>query len=71
MKTTICIFLPTGKTFTFRDAWIALDNENVLEIAYTAMSDGRSKRATFQKSAIAGWAVTQLGNDRVPAREKK
>lgn len=57
--TTICLFIPTGRTFTFRDAMIVTDNETVLVIRYAAMSDGLIKRITVQKSAIVGWAVTE------------
>ena len=55
---TICLFLPTGKTFTFRDAKITIDNETVLVIDYIAMSDGLVKRVTVQKSQVVGWAVS-------------
>ena len=58
--TTICIFLPTGRTFTFRNAAIRLNNETELVIDYTAMSDGLLKTATLQKNHIVGWALTQL-----------
>lgn len=54
----ICLFIPTGRTFTFRDAKITIDNETVLVIEYVAMSDGKVKRVTVQKSQIVGWAVT-------------
>lgn len=56
--TTVCLFLPSGKTFTFRNASIETDNENILGILYTAMSDGLRKRITVQKSMIVGFAVT-------------
>ena len=55
---TVCLFLPTGKTFTFREAVIEVDNENMLVVLYTAMSDGLQKRVTVQKSAIVGFAIT-------------
>lgn len=58
--TTICLFIPTGRTFTFRNAEITTDNETVLVIEYAAMSDGLKKRITVQKTAIVGWAVTLL-----------
>jgi len=53
---TICLFMPTGKTFTFREAEIITDNESVLEIDYVAMSDGCAKHLTVQKSALVGWS---------------
>ena len=55
---TICLFLSTGKTFTFRDATIVIDNETVLVIQYVAMSDGLIKRVTVQKSQVVGWSVS-------------
>lgn len=55
--TTVCVFLQTGRTFTFRDAVIVQDNEAVITIEYVAMSDGNKKRAIFQKAIIAGWSV--------------
>lgn len=55
---TICLFLPSGKTFTFRNAQIETDNESVLIILYTAMSDGMKKRIIVQKTMIVGFAVT-------------
>lgn len=54
---TVCLFIPTGRTFTFRDAKIVQDNETVLVVAYKAMSDGKTKTITAQKSAIVGWSV--------------
>jgi hypothetical protein len=54
---SICIFLPTGKTFTFRQATIKVDNETMLILGYEAMSDGKTKTVIIQKSAIVGWAV--------------
>ena len=56
--TTVCLFLPTGKTFTFRNAYVETDNETMLVVSYTAMSDGKAKRLIVQKSAIVGYAVT-------------
>ena len=57
----ICFFLPTGRTFTFRNAEIVCDNETVLVINYRAMSDGQHKRLTMQKSGIAGWSIEEQG----------
>lgn len=54
---TVCFFTPHGHTFTFRDAMILVDNETVLVVEYTAMSDGQTKRVTMQKKNIVGWSV--------------
>lgn len=54
---SLCIFTETGRTYTFRNVDITCDNETVLCFAYKAMSDGKAKFATFQKSRIIGWAV--------------
>jgi hypothetical protein len=56
---SVCIFLATGKTFTFRDAMILTDNESAIVVRYTAMSDGAIKTATFVKSNIAGVSVQE------------
>jgi hypothetical protein len=56
---SLCLFLPTGHTFTFREVEIAVDNESVLVLNYKAMSDGFRKTATIQKSAIVGWSVLE------------
>jgi hypothetical protein len=56
---SVCLFLPGGHTFTFRDVIIRVDNETVLVLVYTAMSDGLVKTATIQKSAIVGWSVLE------------
>jgi hypothetical protein len=37
---------------------IALDNETVLVLSYIAMSDGKAKKVTIQKSQVVGWALT-------------
>ena len=56
---TICFFLANNHgTYTFRDAEIVMDNETVLVVQYTAMSDGKPKKVTMQKRLIAGWAVS-------------
>ena len=54
---TLCLFLPAGRTFTFRNVEILTDNESVLVIHYNAMSDQIDKVLTVQKSAIVGWSV--------------
>lgn len=54
---TICVFLSHAHgTYTFRDAEIKIENETVLVVEYTAMSDGRKKVLTAQKSQIMGWS---------------
>ena len=53
----ICIFLPTGRTYSFKKVEILTDNETVLVFSYLAMSDGNKKIATFQKTQICGWAI--------------
>lgn len=55
----LCIFTPTGKTYTFRDVKVICDNETVLQFSYAAMSDGKSKTATFPKATLCGWSVTE------------
>ena len=55
---SICIFTPTGRTYTFKNITMLTDNENVLVFSYTAMSDGRRKVATFSKFNICGHSLT-------------
>jgi len=55
----LCIFTPMGKTFTFKDAEIVVDNETMLVFNYIAMSDGKSKKGIFQKNAICGWSIIE------------
>ncbi len=53
----ICLFLPSGKTFSFRDIILETNNESVLVFTYyDAMSDGKRKTFTAQKSALVGWS---------------
>lgn len=54
----LCIFTPTGHTFTFRDVEIVCNNETTLQFNYRAMSDGRMKTATFPKATLCGWSTT-------------
>lgn len=54
---SICFFIPTGRTFTFRDCEIITNNETVLVVCYKAMSDGKDKTVTMQKSQIVGWSI--------------
>jgi len=55
----LCIFTPTGKTYTFREVKLLCNNETVLVFDYSAMSDGKSKVATFPKATICGWSLTE------------
>lgn len=54
---SLCVFCPTGRTYTFKNVDIVLDNETVLVFDYRAMSDGKAKRMTVYKSAIIGTSV--------------
>jgi len=54
----LCIFTPTGRTYTFRNVEMVCDNETVLQFRYSAMSDGKAKTATFPKGTLCGWSVT-------------
>ena len=53
---SICFFLTTGRTYTFRNVEILSDNETAISIRYTAMSDGQVKEAVFYKTHVAGVA---------------
>ena len=57
------IFLIGGRTYTFKGVAILVDNETVLIFTYTAMSDGRTKKATFYKDKIAGTSRLIFGVD--------
>ena len=54
---SLCVFCPTGRTFTFCNVDVRVNNETVLVFDYRAMSDGKVKTMTVQKSAIIGWSV--------------
>jgi hypothetical protein len=56
---SLCIFLPTGRTFTFRNVIITIDNETTLVFEYTAMSDGLRKTGIFQKQQFVGFSVLE------------
>jgi len=56
---TLCIFMESGHTFTFKDVTITCNNETALAFAYIAMSDGNAKHATFLKTRLVGWSITQ------------
>ena len=53
---SICIFCPTGRTFTFHDTRIVTNNETVLVFDYKAMSDDKLKCMTVQKAQVIGWS---------------
>ena len=55
---SLCVFLTSGHTFTFRDVSILCDNETTLQFNYRAMSDGKAKRFTGRKDALAGYSVS-------------
>ena len=55
----LCIFTPTGRTYTFKDVEVVCDNESVLQFKYSAMSDGKQKLGTFPKATLCGWSVTE------------
>ena len=53
---TMCVFMVTGHTFTFRGVYDVVDNENCISFRYRAMSDGKEKRGVFFKynGSVAG-----------------
>jgi len=55
----LCLFLLSGKTFTFREVKLVQDNESVLVFEYVAMSDGKRKRMVARKDALAGHSTTR------------
>lgn len=59
MLKSICLFLESGNTFTFRDVTITTDNETVIAFKYTAMSDSGKKSMLVYKSQIIGYSVTE------------
>lgn len=52
----LCIFLTSGKTFTFKKVDVREDNETALVFTYLAMSDGFTKQAQFYKQNVAGFS---------------
>lgn len=57
-KPKVHVFLESGNTYTFEGYVAPESNESVLLIEYTAMSDGRKKRAVFYTSHIVGYSFT-------------
>ena len=55
----LCIFTQIGKTYTFRNVKVICDNETFIQFSYSAMSDGKTKTATFPKATLCGWSVTE------------
>ncbi len=50
-KKNICLFLVSGHTFSFKEVYDIIDNENSITFKYVAMSDGKEKKAIFYKSS--------------------
>ena len=59
MLKSLCIFTPTGRTYTFKNVDITCDNETVLCFNYKAMSDGNFKKGVFFKSNIIGFSTLE------------
>lgn len=53
----ICLFLQSGRTYSFKNVVITCNNESFLGFTYRAMSDGVAKQMTVQKRAIVGWST--------------
>lgn len=53
------IFTVSGKTFTFKNGTINVDNESTLAFDYTAGSNGMPKKGTFIKANMVGHALMQ------------
>ena len=56
-KQTICFFLNSGKTFTFKGVYEIEENQTVITFKYKAMSDGKSKDGKFYVANLAGISV--------------
>ena len=54
---SLCIFLPTGHTYTFKNVSLLHDNETGLRFEYTSTLDGGTKEANFLHVQIAGFSV--------------
>ena len=54
---TLCIFLVSGATFTFKGVKITSNNQTHLAFTYRAMSDGNEKTGNFIKENMAGWST--------------
>jgi hypothetical protein len=56
-KTNLCVFLNSGKTFSFKNVVNLVSNESMLAFNYTAVSDRQIKKASFAHSNIAGFST--------------
>lgn len=54
---SLCIFMESGRTFTFHGVMLETNNETGLVFTYKAASDGREKRAQFFQSRIVGFST--------------
>lgn len=64
MFKSLCVFMSSGRTFTFKDVVIIYDNEHMLSFRYSAMSDGLEKVMTIYKNT-----GVYLGHSTVAATE--
>ena len=46
---SLCIFLVSGRTYSFKGVYDVVDNENCISFRYRAMSDGKVKSGVFYK----------------------
>ena len=53
----ICFFVPTGRTYSFRDIESLVVNETVITFDYKAMSDGKTKHMTVYRDALVGFST--------------
>jgi hypothetical protein len=54
------LFTTSGKTYTFRNGEIVVNNETNIVIKYSAMSDGQVKVGTFFWTNLVGYSVAAL-----------
>ena len=54
---SLVIFTESGRTYTFHGITVVTDNESFLTFTYKAMSDGKTKKATFYKNRIVGYSL--------------
>ena len=55
------LFTVGGKTYTFVNTTILLDNESTLTFEYSARSDGFRKTFVARKEALVGHSFTKKG----------
>lgn len=53
------LFTTHGRTFTFRNGLVNVDNETVIAFEYIAASDGQTKHGVFYKSNLVGVSTLQ------------